>query len=85
MAAKPKKVGIVTHYYTGIGVGIVKASVPFKVGDSLQFKGATTDFKQSVSEMQFNHETIEQAKKGQEVGIKLDEKVREGDEVFLVE
>ena len=35
--------------------------------------------------MQFDHKDIEEATKGQEVGIKLDEKVRDGDEVFLTE
>lgn len=85
MADKTKKAGVVTHYYTGIGVAIVKASSAFKVGDTLQFKGSTTDFKQAVSEMEFDHKAVKAVKKGQEVGIKVDEKVREGDQVFLTE
>jgi len=84
MADKAKKVGVVTHYYTGIGVAIVKASTGIKAGDTLQFKGSTTDFKQAASEMQFDHKAVKAVKKGQEVGIKVDEKVREGDQVFLV-
>jgi hypothetical protein len=35
--------------------------------------------------MQYDHKDIESAKKNQEVGIKIDQKAREGDEVFLVE
>lgn len=80
-----KKAGKVTHYYNKIGVGIVKFDTVVKVGDVLWFKGHATDFKQTVSEMEFEHKRIESAKKGQEVGIKLDQPVREHDEVYLVE
>jgi putative protease len=79
-----KKVGEVTHYYNKISVGIIKFSIPVKVGDTLQFKGHVTDFKQTISEMEFDNKKIESAKKGQEVGIKLDKQVRENDEVYLV-
>jgi len=55
-----------------------------KKGASLHFRGATTDFQQIINSMQYNHKDIDAAKKGQEVGIKVDEKVREGDEVYEV-
>lgn len=80
-----KKLGVVTHYFNHLKVGIVKASSPIKVGDKVQFKGHTTDFKQSISQMQLDHEAVDAAQKGQEVGIKLKSQVREGDEVFAVE
>jgi len=82
MADNPKKVGVVTHYYTKIGVGIIRADEEIKVGDKIQFKGANTNFKQQLSEMQLEHQPIQVAPKGQEVGIKVDKKVREGDELF---
>lgn len=84
MADNPKKVGVVTHYYTNIGVGIIKTDEEIKIGDKVQFKGKTTNFKQQISEMQFDHQSIQSAKKDQEVGIKVEQKVREGDELFLV-
>lgn len=77
-----KPIGKVTHYYGGIGVAIVKFNREVKIGDSIRFKGAHTDFSQKIESMQYDHKDIEKAKKGQEVGIKVDEKVREGDEVF---
>lgn len=80
-----KKAGEVTHYFDHIKVGIVRAANPIKVGDKIHIKGHTTDFEEEIAEMQFEHEDIETAKKGQEVGIKVKEQVREGDEVFLVE
>ena len=85
-AEKPRKpIGAVTHYYGGIGVAIVKFSVPIKAGTAVAFKGATTDFAQTLDSMQFDHQEIEKTAKGQEVGVKVKEKVREGDEVFAGE
>lgn len=85
MADKGKKVGVVTHFYNKIGVGIVKFNQAVKIGASLHFKGHATDFKQTISDMEFDHKKIQAAKKGQEVGIKLDQRVRNNDEVGLVE
>lgn len=84
MADEGKKVGIVTHYYNKIGVGIVKFDKEVKVGSILYFKGHATDFKQTINDIEFDHKKIEAAKKGQEVGIKLDQRVREHDIVYLV-
>jgi acyl dehydratase len=81
-AAEPKPIGVVTHYYSNLEVAIVKFSKPVAVGDTVRFKGTTTDFTEKIASMQYDHTPIESAKKGQEVGIKVGEKVREGDEVF---
>jgi U32 family peptidase len=78
----PKPIGAVTHFYGNLSVAIVKFSKPVASGTTVRFKGATTDFLQTIKSMQFDHKTIETAKKGQEIGIKVDGKVREGDEVF---
>jgi len=83
--ADGKKVGTITHYYSNIEVGIIKLETSLKVGDTIRIEGYTSSFEQPVTEMQFNHKNIEEAKKGQEVGIKVNEKVREGDEVYLAE
>jgi len=82
--AEEKKIGTVSHYFGKIGVGIIKLSDVLKVGDKIKIKGATSDFEQEVGSMQVNHEDIKEAKSGDEVGVKLDDKVREGDEVSLV-
>lgn len=77
-----KPIGKVTHYYDKIGVAIVKFSRNVKMGENLKFKGAHTDFTHKIDSIQYDHKDIDVAKKGQEVGIKVSEKVREGDEVF---
>ena len=63
-------------------MAIVKFKELVRVGDAVQFFGATTDFKENIKSMQYNHKDISEASKGQEVGIKVDGKVREGDEVY---
>lgn len=85
MAKEPKPIGEVTHFFGGIGVAIVKFNKAVDVGTRLHFAGATTDFDETLNSMQFDHKEIKTAKKGQEVGIKVGEKVREGDQVFLAE
>lgn len=81
-APEGKSIGEVTHYFGGIGVAIVKFSKPVAVGAKLRFKGATSDFIETARSMQYDHKEIAEAKKGQEVGIKVGEKVREGDKVY---
>ena len=77
-----KPIGAVTHFYSGIKVGIFKFTKPIKVGTEVLIKGATTDSKEKISSMQFNHKEIKSAPKGKQVGIKLKKRVRVGDKVF---
>ncbi len=83
MADEPKRVGTITHFYDKLGVGIIRLDEDIKIGDRLKFKGHKTDFEQEVSQMQFDHKDIPEGKKGQEVGVKLTDKAREGDQVYL--
>lgn len=85
MPKEPKPIGVVTHFFGGIGVAIVKFNASVSVGAKVRFQGATTDFDETIKSMQYDHKDIETAKKGQEVGIKVEEKVREGDEVYPAE
>lgn len=84
VATKPegKPIGEVTHYYDKAGVAVVKFNKDVAVGTRVKFLGATTDFEETLGSMQLNHEPIQSAKKGQEVGVKVSDKVREGDSVY---
>lgn len=79
---KEKAIGCVTHYFDKIGVAIIKFNKTVSVGESVRFHGATTDFSQAVDSMQYDHKDITSASKGEEVGIKVKNKVREGDAVY---
>lgn len=76
------RVGTVSHYFTKIGVAVLELSESINIGDLLHFLGKHTDFPQQIGSMQVEHEPVEQAVKGSEVAIKVDQRVRRGDSVF---
>jgi len=80
-----EKIGKITHFFDKINVAVVELSGTLREGDKIRIKGATTDFEQTVDSMQIEHEEIKEAKKGSSIGLKVTEKVRPGDEVFLAE
>lgn len=80
-----KKIGKVTHYYGNIGVAIIELSGKLSVGDKVKFEGGKVEFEQEIKSMQVEHKDVDSAKKGDVVGIKVDEKVNEGIEVSLIE
>jgi putative protease len=77
-----KRVGTVTHYFNKINVAVLELNEPIQIGDRLHFLGKHTDFPQHIASMQIDHEPVEQADKGSEVAIKVDQRVRRGDSVF---
>ncbi len=78
------KVGKVTHYYDKIGVAVVKLANVLSTGDKIKFTGHGNEFTQEVSSMQMEHENIQKAKKGQIIGMKVDQAVKRGDQVLKV-
>lgn len=77
------QIGKVTHYYDKIGVAVVKLNQAMKVGDKIKISGHDKEFSQVISSMQVEHDQINEAKKGAELGIKVEQAVREGDVVYL--
>lgn len=78
------KVGKITHYYDKIGVAVLELSDNLAAGDTIRISGHGKEYTQVVSSMQIEHENIQEAKKGQSVGLKMDQEVKEGDEVYKV-
>jgi len=79
-----KEVGKVTHFFSKIGVAVVELKDTLSVGDKIRFQGPTTDFEQTVQSMQIEHENVKTAKKGQSIGLKVDQRVRENDTVYRI-
>lgn len=78
-----EKIGFVSNYFSKISVAAVEITDGIvSVGDRLHFLGHTTDFESSVHSMQIEHKSVTVVKKGDSVGIKVSEKVREGDKVY---
>ena len=78
-------VGHVIDYFAKIGVAAIDIeSGEIRIGDELQFTGHTTDFSQEIESMQIDKEEVDIASAGDSVGIKVEERVRGGDEVYKV-
>ncbi len=80
--SEEKSIGKITHYYPNIGVGIIKLEGDLAIGDKIHVRGATSDFEQTIDSMQIEHGQVEKAEAGQEVGVKMGEKIRQGDLVY---
>lgn len=78
------KVGNITHYYDRIGVTVVEVLAPIKLGDRIKITGHEREFEQEVASMQIEHENVEKAKKGDNIGLKVDQPVKKGDEVYKI-
>ena len=76
------EIGHVTHFFAKISVAVIELSAPLAVGETILVKGPTTDFEQVVQSMQIEHESIEKAEAGQSVGLKVEQRVREGDIIY---
>ena len=71
-----KEIGVISHFYSKLSVGIIKLSDALKVGDTIHIKGAHDDFTQTIDSMQVDHKSVTEGKKGNEVGIKVTGKVQ---------
>ena len=79
-----KEVGRVTHYFTRIGVAVVELTDKLSVGDRILIQGATTNFEQVVESMQIEHKNVTTAEAGQSIGLKVEQRVREGDRIYRI-
>lgn len=79
-----KKIGKITRYFHKIGVAAIMLEDSLKVGDKISIEGSTTSFEQEISSMQVDRADIQEGKAGQEIAIKVKDRVREKDEVYLI-
>ncbi len=79
-----KLIGKVIHYFDKIKVSVIALTAPLKVGDTIRIVGGDVDFEQAVDSMEVEHEKIDKAKKGDEVGMKVSDKVRGGYRVYKI-
>lgn len=80
---KVKVLGTVTHYFPKVRAAVIKLKTPLSIGNVIKIKGHTTDFSQAVNSMQINHVSVSTAKKGDEIGLLVDSRVRKKDMVYL--
>lgn len=84
-ASNEEAVGIITHYYSHLGVAVAQLNKgSLKTGDTIHVKGQSTDFTQTVDSMEYEHQHIDQAGAGQNIGLKVIDHAREHDIVYRV-
>ena len=80
-----EKIGFISNYFSKISVAAIEMTEgTVSVGDTLHFLGHTTDIESTIHSMQIEHKFVTEAKKGDGVGVKVPEKVREGDKVYKI-
>ena len=81
-----EKIGVVTHFFNHISVAAIKITdSELNVGDTIHILGAHTDFTQPVVSMEIDGKPIHTAKLGDEIGIKIKDRVRGHDVVYKLE
>jgi putative protease len=75
----------ITHYYDKIAVAVIEViKQPLKVGDVIKISGHDSEFNQTVSSLQVEHEQVKEITKGESGALKTDKPVKEGDVIYLV-
>jgi len=75
-------VGRVSHYFPRVGVAAVVLSDHIARGDRIHIYGPHDDIHQTVTSMEYDHNPIVEADPGQDIGIRVNTRVHEGDLVF---
>jgi selenocysteine-specific translation elongation factor len=77
-------IGKVSDFFARPVVAGIELTAPLKLGDRIHIKGHTTDMELTVDSMQINNVDVNEAKGGDSVGVKISDRVRRGDTVYLV-
>ena len=82
---KEQEIGYVSKYFGQISVAAIEITAgKISVGDTIHIKGHTTDTNEKIKSLQIEHNVVENAKKGDSIGIKVTERVRRRDKVFKI-
>ncbi|MBN1201878.1 MAG: translation elongation factor-like protein [Anaerolineae bacterium] len=77
-------VGVVTHYFDRISVAVIQLEGELFVDDRVLIYGPRTELEQQVRSMELEHQKIDRGAPGEDIAIKVDEPVRDGDEVYVI-
>jgi len=79
------KVGVVSHWFSRLGVAAIELDHDLHVGDRVHVVGHTTDLVQPVRSMQLDHHWVAEGHSGESIAVRLTNHVREHDEVYVVD
>ncbi|MCK5576841.1 MAG: translation elongation factor-like protein [Dehalococcoidales bacterium] len=78
------EVGKVSDFFARPVVAGIELTAPLKIGDTIHIQGHTTDLELTVDSMQIDNVNVTEAKAGDSVGIKVNDRVRRGDNIYKV-
>ncbi len=81
----PKLIGRVRNFYPRLSVAAIKLSGVLSVGDKIRIEGGNANFSQTVESMELNKEKINQGNTHDLIGLEVENVVREGYKIFLLE
>ena len=85
-SVRRQAVGVVQNYFVKQGAAAVKLmEAGLAVGDSIVIEGISTYMEQEVESLMIGVDLVQEAGKGQDVGMKVAGRVRKNDRVFRVE
>ncbi len=76
-------VGKVTHYFSRIAVAVLDLQSSLTDGDEFHIVGPLTELGGSVESMEIHHRQVGRAFPGDDVALKVNGQVREGDQVYI--
>lgn len=76
------QIATVTHFFDHVSVAVLSLTEPIRVGDTVHFLGHSTDFKQEVASLQIEHKDVDEAKPGDDVAMKVNQRVHPHDKVY---
>ncbi len=80
-----ERIGSVIRFFDKTSIAAVKLEFgDLAVGDTVRIKGSSSDFTQKIELMEFDHQPVQKATRGQFTGIKLSHPVKPFDLVFKV-
>lgn len=79
-----QEIGVVTDFFAHPVVAGITLTAALKVGQKVRIRGHTTDLTLLVESMQVHNTSVMEAKPGDAIGVKVPDRVRRGDKVFLV-
>jgi translation elongation factor EF-1alpha len=77
-----KQIGAVDHFFDKISVAMIRLTDPLKVGDSVRIKSKASELTQAVSSMHIDRVPAQEAKAGDLISVKVDQRVSKGDPVY---
>ena len=78
-----KKVGRIVNYLDHIGVAVMEVDAEsIKVGDEIRIGEEGEGLEMEVASMQVDHKAVDEVKKGEDCGLKVEADVKKGSSVY---